>query len=122
MLDLIKSYIEAKAVEAAATEARVAIGDEIARQVGAIEEGSQTVHVDGYKVKTTVVMNRKVDWPAFDSLQLENPPIRMKKELDMVGYRWYAENDKDLFEKIQRTITTTPGRTQIEIKEEIKHA
>ena len=122
MLDLIKSYIEANAVEAAATEDRVAIGDEIAKQVGAIEEGSKTVHVDGYKIKTTVVMNRKVDFDALESIGLKDPPIRLKKELDMVGYRWYAENDKDLFEKIQRTITTTPGRTQIEIKEEIKHA
>lgn len=119
MKDLLEKYLAAKAAEALAIEARVQIGNEIAAKLGAPTEGSQTHEVDGYRVTVKQPVNRKVDWRLLDEIEMEpgqDKPIETKRELSVPGLRWYQANRPDVYEKLAKAITATPGRVAVEIK------
>lgn len=118
MNDLILEYLKAKGLEDAAKAKRVELGAKIAAELGHPAEGQKTHRVGDYKVSVKGVMNRKVDWDAFDAIEgMEHPPVKIKREIDLKGLEWYAQNSSDTHAKIIDTITTTPGRPQITIKE-----
>jgi hypothetical protein len=66
------------------------------------------------------VVNRRVDGVLFDeicAMHLGQPvPMRSKPELDIKGLHWLAENAPDYYRALCAAITSTPGRTGIEIK------
>lgn len=114
--DLVAEYLDAKQEEAVAEARRVAIGEQLAALLDGPEEGSKTHDVGDYKVTVKRVVNRKVDWAAFDALGLTAPPCKIKRELDAAGLRWYMEQQPEAYKKLCKTITATPGRAQIEVK------
>ncbi len=120
--ELIKRYIEAKQVEAEAIARRVILGDTLAAILGAPSEGSKTHEVDGYTVKVTQPVNRRVDWAVWDAIPNppEHLPVTVKRELDLKGLRWVQENQPDLYRELSKAITATPGRVALEIKETSK--
>lgn len=117
---LLIKYLAAKAAETMAIETRVEIGNQIAKELGAPDEGSKTHNVDGWSVKLTTPMNRKVDWGAFDrALQGHKDwPEKTKRELDVAGLRWWQENKPDVYLELSKAITATPGRVSVEVKQE----
>jgi hypothetical protein len=120
LADLAKAYAEAKQKEDAATEARVAIGEQIAIMVHAPDEGQTTLEADGYSVTVRSVVNRRVDWTAFDAVikssKIETPPVKTKKELDVPGLKWFRDNSPEQYAALAKTITATPGRSQIKVE------
>lgn len=116
---LIQKFIVAKENEVIATVARIALGDEVARELGYPTEGSKTHEVGNYKVTVKGVMNRKANLDAIDGLGLVNPPIKTKRELDVVGLRWYQDNEPETYKRIAEHITATPGRVQVEVKNNV---
>jgi hypothetical protein len=117
MIDLVRDFVLAKQAEKDATDRRVAAGNKLAEALGHREENQRTFEIENYKVRVKAVFNRKVDWSAFDDLHLVTPPQKIKRELDMTGLRWHEQNRPEEYKKILSTITTTPGRTQIEVEE-----
>ena len=117
---LIQRYLGAKTAETLATEAGVQLGNEIAARLGAPAEGSQTHEVDGFKVKVTQPVNRKVDWPEFDGQTIgweeQQIPVKTKRELDVPGVVWLQANMPEAYAQIAKAITATPGRVAVEIK------
>jgi hypothetical protein len=120
MKQLIQHYLDAKAAETLAIEARVQLGNEIAARLGAPTEGSQTHEVDGYKVTVRQPVNRRVDWEQFDKLtdgwEAQQLPVIQKRELDAKGVRWLQDNMPEAYTQIAKAITATPGRVAVEIK------
>lgn len=114
--DLIVRYLQAKHEEALAEGRRVALAEEIAKKLGVPAEGSEAHDVGDYKVTVKQPINRKVDFEALAELDLKYPPIKTKEELDLVGLRWFQENDPATYLKIAKTVTATPGRVSIEVK------
>jgi hypothetical protein len=117
---LVAAYIEAKRDEEDATAHRIAIGEELAARLEHPAEGSKTHSVGEMKVTLKGVINRRVDWAAFEQITEANPnihpPVRHKPELDVRGLHWLAENAPDYYRALCPAITSTPGRTGIEIK------
>jgi hypothetical protein len=117
---LIDQYLEAKAEEDALKVIRVALADEIASRLTHPDEGQKTHTVGDRKVTVKGVVYRKVDWDAFDAIELEHPaPVRTKKEIDVQGLRWYREHEPEAYQRFLTTITTTPGKPQITIKDKV---
>jgi hypothetical protein len=120
--DLVEKYLEAKADEAKAERRRVELGILIAAALGKPDEGSKTHAIDGYSVKVTQPINRKVeDWSAFDAVLGKHPgepaPVKVKRELDAAGVRWLLENSPEFYRELAKHIVATPGRVQVEVKE-----
>jgi hypothetical protein len=117
---IIAEYLAAKALEADATARRVALGEELASCFEAPEEGSKTHSTYAYKVTLKGVVNRRVDWDAFDAaaahFEGKPLPVVVKRELDVKGLRWVEEHEPELHRALAASITSTPGRTGIEIK------
>jgi hypothetical protein len=115
--NLIRQFLEAKRLEAEATARRVELGNAIAAELGTPEEGSKTHDVAGWRVTVKQSINRRVDLAVLDAIGLENPPLKIKRELDVDGLRWYQENEPETYLKIAKAITAAPGRVAIEVKE-----
>jgi len=122
MEQLIQQYLEAKRAEAEAEARRVELGAAIATKLGAPAEGSKTHEVGAWKVTVKQPVNRKVDWTIFDEVVARHPgqsaPVVVKRELDTKGIHWLQENQPDFYREIAKAITATPGRVQIEVKEQ----
>lgn len=117
--DLIAQWLVAKAAEEAAIARRVAIGEKLAALYTVPAEGQITDDATNYKVRLKGVMNRRADWERMDRVyalyQGEPRPEKSKRELDIAGLRWLAENRPEYYLALCDAITATPGRTSIEI-------
>ena len=117
---LVSDYLEAKRDEEDAAAHRIAIGEKLASCLDHPAEGSKTHAVGEAKVTLKGVVNRRVDWAAFEQITKANPnihpPVRHKPELDIKGLHWLAENAPEYYRALSAAITSTPGRTGIEIK------
>lgn len=127
VIDLIQQWKKAKQDESEAEERRVNISKALAKILGAPVEGSQTHDVGDFKVTVKQPINRKVDWAEFDTALLKyesehqdakiHVPTKMKRELDETGLKWIRDNQPELYSAIAKSITATPGRIGIDIKE-----
>jgi hypothetical protein len=120
MIDLIHAYQRAKATEDAAKAERQELGQKIADALEHPAEGQKTHQVGAWSVTVKQPINRKVDWTAFDAAMIgcETPPPTIpKRELDVMGLRWYADTDPERHLALLDSITATPGMPQITIKE-----
>ena len=116
--ELIKKFIAAKKKEDAAILARRILSEEIGAQLEHPDDGSATHTFDGYKVTVKGVLNRKVDWDAFDKVRTKFPPVKMKPSLDLKGLTWLQDNDPDVYaEYAQTAITTKAGAVSVTVKE-----
>jgi len=118
MKELLKRYIEAKAREDAAKKQRQEIAKLIAAEVEHPEEGQKTIKTDGYKVAVKGVVNRTVDWEAFDRVwgNAPNPPVKIKRELDTKGLAYYRETDPALYLLLAGVITVRIGAPQVTVE------
>lgn len=117
--ELCQKWLAAKARERQAAEERGKIEAQIIALTGQKAEGSQTHDAGaGFKVVVKGVMNRKMDWDAWEKIKDQIPaelrPVKMKPTLDETGVKWLQENRVDLYALLP--ITATPGKTGVEIK------
>jgi hypothetical protein len=118
MKELFKRFVEAKAREDAAKKQRQEIARLIANEVEHPEEGQRSVNADGYKVTVKGVVNRTVDWEAFDRIwgDGKDPPVKIKRELDTKGLAYYRETDPALYLLLCEVITAKPGAPQVTVE------
>ena len=118
VIALCAALLSAKAVEAQANAARVAIEEQIVAAVGKRDEGSQTQAFGEYKVTTTGKVSRKMDWAAWDAIKATIPadmhPVKDKPELDEKGVKWLQTHRADLYKLLP--IEVKPAKTAVEVK------
>ena len=123
---LCADWIECKATEKAATDHRREIEDELTRRLEIAEtlDGTLRPEVDGYAVKVTGRIDRKVDAEKVQELAAEHDLtdelsrlFRWKPEINMNFWKSYPETTTRL---LSPAITAKPGRPSytIEAKEQ----
>lgn len=124
--ELCADWIECKATEKAATDHRREIEDELTRRLEIAEtlDGTQRPEVDGYAVKVTGRIDRKVDADKVQELAAEHDLtdelsrlFRWKPEINMNMWKSYPES---ITKNFSLAITAKPGRPSytIETKEQ----
>lgn len=120
--ELYSRWIEAKAEEAEAVERRRIIEDNLtaALEIAVDLEGSATIEDEGYKVKVTGRINRKVDAEAVQTIATEHglgdylsTLFRWKPEINATEWK---KTDKSITDILQQAVTATPGRPSFAIE------
>lgn len=118
---LANRWMQAKAHEAEATNARRYVEDELtqALALAADMEGAQTVKDGPYTIKVTGRLNRKIDSDRLQELAAEHgltdhlPNLfRWRPEINMSVWRHAAPN---ITKPLLGAITTEPGRPSYQI-------
>lgn len=121
---LYEAWLKAKADEAQAVEIRRAIEDKITAElaIAADADGTITAKRDGYTIKATCRLNRKIDGDKLQELAAEHgltlhltSLFRWKPELSMKEWKAAAP---DITAPLSGAITTTAGRPSYSIVKE----
>lgn len=121
MMTLHLRWLEAKEAERAAIEKRRLIEDELVQQlrVNSAHEGSQSFDIDGYQVKVTCRIDRKVDADMVQEIAAEHglsdhlsSLFRWKPEINMSAWK---SADESITRPLAGAITAKPGRPSFTI-------
>lgn len=117
---LIQEWIALKEQERQATEARRAVEDELLRFVETKQEGSASTKMDGYTIKVTTRLNRRIDGDLLQQIAAEHGTsehlghlFRWKPDINMAA--WKAA-DTSITEPLLDAITTSAGRPSFNIQ------
>lgn len=118
---LAQDLIAAKAAEAAANKARVAIEEQLIEVLGAKPEGAVTHELsNGLKITITGKMTYKADMAALMAICGNLPesyrPIKMEPKLDETGAKFLRNNEPEIWAVLAKAITITPAKTAVTIK------
>ena len=111
----------ARALEKTATEQRVAMEEELIALLGAKADGADTHNIGPFKVVITGKLNRKLDLKRYDQIVDRIPealrPIKVKRELDVTGIKYLANNEPDIYALIANSgaLTVEPAKTSVTI-------
>lgn len=119
--ELLQKWIELKEVENNAQSARRAIEDELSEilKIDATKEGSKTIKHEGFVLKITTRIDRKVDADKIQELAMEHgvePHLavlfRWKPEISMTQWK---QTDKKITDALAAGITAKPSRPSFSI-------
>lgn len=121
LADAVRSFIDAKRDEEAATKLRLECEQRILALHPAREEGSETFEAAGYKVTLTGKLTYKCDdmdallhacsqWPAH--LQ----PVKTVVQLDTTGAKFLRANEPEVWRSIAQHVTVSPAKTAVTVK------
>ena len=114
---LSAAWLDAKAAEQKANEARVAIEEQIVAALGQKEEGAQTHKVGDFKIEIVGKVSRKLDFAAWDLVKDKFPenlrPIKVKEELDEKGVKYLQLNEPQLYAILPLEIK--PAKTAVKV-------
>jgi len=114
---LSAAWLDAKAAEQKANEARVAIEEQIVAALGQKEEGAQTHKVGDFKIEIVGKVSRKLDFAAWDIIKDKFPaelrPIKVKEELDEKGVKYLQQNEPQLYAILPLEIK--PAKTAVKV-------
>ena len=123
-MSVLEDWINAKALEAVAVARRRDIEDQLIDmlRVDTTSEGTSTTKADGYKVRVTTRLSRKVDGDLLQEIAAEHGLSEHLPEL----FRWKPEisikawkaADESITAPLLGAITTTPGRPSFTITRE----
>jgi len=123
-MSIYQEWLDAKAAETAAVKRRREIEDELIDllRVNPALDGTENRELDGYAIKVTGRMNRKVDGDRLQEIAAEHSLtdhlsslFRWKPELDL---RAWKSADESITAPLLGAITTTPGRPSFTITKE----
>jgi hypothetical protein len=123
-VNIYEQWISAKAAESAAVETRRTIEDELTAMLGLAPdaEGTTTANRDGYAIKATCRLSRKIDADLLQSLAADagvtdhlGRLFRWKPELSMKEWKAAAP---EITGPLSGAITTTAGRPSYVITKE----
>ena len=123
-MSIYQEWIDAKTAERAAQEKRRELEDQMISsfQVPESLEGAQNATADGYKIKITGRMNRKVDSDKVQELAAEHgltehlsTLFRWKPEINMAAWKSASE---EITTPLLDGIETKPGRPSFTITKE----
>ncbi len=122
-MNLYQQWLEAKENERLAVARRREIEDQLALdlKINPNQDKSQTFDADGYKVKVTTRLTRKIDADRLQEIAAENglsPHLstlfRWKPEIVAAAWKAAADN---ITRPLLDAIETKPGRPSFNIKE-----
>lgn len=118
---LAQDLIAAKAAEAAANKARVAIEDQLIQALGAKPEGAETHELtNGLKITITGKMTYKADMAQLLAICGDLPeamrPLKVETKLDETGAKYLRNNEPEVWAMLARAITIAPAKTAVSIK------
>lgn len=124
LAEAVKTYIDAKRAEDAATAARVAAEQRILALHPAQTEGAHTFEASGFKVTVTGKLNYRCADPmslaeacAAANVPANWVPVKTKVELDAAGAKWLRQNEPDLWARvIAPHVTVEPAKTAVSVK------
>lgn len=118
--NLLQQLINYKAAEERARANRIEAEQALLPFLESRDEGSVTTEIDGFKVTVTKRMNRRCSAAGFAAIRQDVPealrPIKVKDALDEAGVRWLRDNEPELYARIAKHITATPGKPTLTIK------
>lgn len=123
-MNIFDKWLEAKDLEREATEYRRNIEDHLIRHlnVDLTGEGSQTFKPEGYKVKTTVRINRTIDGDKLQEIAAESglsdhlgELFKWKPSINMAEWKKAAP---EITQPLTQAITAKPGRPSFTIEKE----
>ena len=124
MSTLYAEWLHAKNEERLATERRRKIEDRMITQLGLpeVSEGTKSWKIDGFKVKVTYRLNRKIDADLLQEVASEHGYSHMLGDL----FRWKPEINKKQWDStateitsvLEKAITTSMGRPSFLIEQE----
>ena len=122
--DLCQAWLDAKAAEAEAIQARREAEDRLLSLLGIPEslDGTENTEAPGYKIKVIGRMTKKVDADKLQEIAAEHG---LEDHLQNL-FRWKAEINKKAWESadgvitgpLSDAITTKPGRASVTITKE----
>lgn len=123
---LSEQWLIQKRAEEAARDARIRTEEAIIKLLDSLpDEGSKTHKADGYKIRTTSRINRRLDEAAWldivDQVPEELRPIRYKAEIDTKGLTYLREHEPAVYGLVSKAIEAKPGKVGVVI-EAIKEA
>lgn len=113
----------AKAEEAKAREARIAVEEKILAITEKKEEGTVTTKGDYYKVSVVYGIDRKVDGELALSLAGEldveqyRRIFKWKPEVSVTELKHLRDNKPDVFTQVSRAITSKPSKPSVKVEE-----
>jgi hypothetical protein len=118
---LSEQWLTQKRAEEAARDARIRTEEAIIELLGALpDEGTRTHKADGYKIRTTSRINRRLDesaWLAIvDDIPEELRPIRYKAEIDNRGLSYLREHEPAVYGLVSRAIEAKPGKVGVVVE------
>ena len=122
MQKYVAEWLEAKEAERKAVDRRREIEDLLTESLKPTIEGTSRYDLDGYTVKITGRVNRKVDTDKLMQIARENDLEVYTQTL----FRWSADisatawknTHTDITDKLAPAVTTTPGRPSYAITKE----
>ena len=119
---LCADLIRAKEAEHQANESRIEVEREIIALVGLPDEGAKTVDADGFKVKVTQDIRRKLDEKKYALIAEQIPeairPVKLVEELkiEAAGVRWLKENEPGYYKLFCSAMTETPSKPSVKVE------
>ena len=123
-MSLYQQWLQAKETERQAVNARREVEDKLLADLAlpTTFEGSKTIKDEGYAVKVTARMSRKIDGDALQEIAAEHGISEHLGSLfrwkpDINARQWKAA-DESITRPLMDAITTTPGRPSFSITKE----
>lgn len=118
---LAQDLIAAKAAEAAANKARVAIEEQLIEVLGAKQEGAVTHELtNGLKITITGKLTYKADMDQLmqicGALPPNMRPLKVETKLDETGAKFLRNNEPEVWAMLAKAITVAPAKTAVTIK------
>ena len=116
MKTLCQEYVMAKAREKAAKETRLIVEAALIEAIGPTKlEGTETKATDGFKVSVTSKLTRKLDYGAYQELQLpENMSfVDLKPAINLKNLRMVEKLDPAL---AAQCITSKPAKPALKVE------
>lgn len=124
LTDLFAELQEAKAIEASAKEARLAVENQIVAHVkDAPEKGSRTLKAGAMRCSVKFDLSYKADMPALcslsDSVPQELLPVKLtqpKYELDVKKYEALRTSHPEVFSRVAACVEVKPSKPSLTLK------
>lgn len=118
---LAQDLIAAKAAEAKANKARVAIEEQLIEVLGSKPEGAETHELgNGLKVTITGKLTYKADMEQLmqicGALPANMRPLKVETKLDETGAKYLKNNEPEVWAMLAKAITVAPAKTAVSIK------
>jgi hypothetical protein len=101
------------------TEIR-SLKDTIADTIGRPTEGAKTTEVGPYKLTINQPIYRKVDEDALYAVQAPQFVLervfRRKHDINLKEWRYFANNEPDLFAELAKAVTEKPGAVSVKLE------